>query len=260
MKRLTRISALLVLVVSLATAIDFAALRPQGYVSDFAHVINQRTRTVLDRYCTAVESSTGAEIALVTIPTLGGEPIEDVANLIYRKWGVGKKKTDEGVLLLLVIKDHRSRLEVGYGLEPYIPDGYAGSLLRQMRPALRAGRYGEAMAVAAQTLGNRIAKAKGVTIRAPVPRRRPIPVRQRIPWGSVVFGVFFLLWLLSAGGRRGRGGGFGGLLTGMLLGGLLGRGMYGGGSGGGFGGFDSSGGFGGFGGGDSGGGGASSGW
>ncbi len=263
MKRLLQFGVLLAAVAALVLAVDFSALQPQGYVSDFAGVIDQQTEAALERYCAAVESSSGAEVALVTLPTLAGEPIEDVANLLFRKWGVGKKETNEGILLLLVIQDRRTRLEVGYGLEPYIPDGYAGSLLRQMRPALRAGRYGEAMAVAAQAIGNRIAEAKGVTIQEAVPRRRPVPARQSVPWGSLVFGLVFLLWLLGMGGRRGaRGRGMGGLLTGMLLGNLLGRGMYGGyrGSGGGFGGFDSFDGFGGFGGGDSGGGGASGSW
>jgi len=232
MKRLLQFGVLLAAVAALVLAVDFSALQPQGYVSDFAGVIDQQTEAALERYW-------------------------------FRKWGVGKKETNEGILLLLVIQDRRTRLEVGYGLEPYIPDGYAGSLLRQMRPALRAGRYGEAMAVAAQAIGNRIAEAKGVTIQEAVPRRRPVPARQSVPWGSLVFGLVFLLWLLGMGGRRGaRGRGMGGLLTGMLLGNLLGRGMYGGyrGSGGGFGGFDSFDGFGGFGGGDSGGGGASGSW
>jgi uncharacterized protein len=78
-------------------------------------------------------------MALVTIATLEGEPIEDVANTIFRAWGVGQKGKNEGILLLLSIGDRRSRLEVGYGLEPILPDGLAGSILREMRPALRQG-------------------------------------------------------------------------------------------------------------------------
>ncbi len=259
MKRLLQLAFLLFVAGWSASGIEFSALKPQGYVSDFSRVVDQQTKAALERYCAAVESSTGAQIALVTIPTLGGEPVEDVANLLFRKWGIGKKETNEGVLLLLVTNDHRSRLEVGYGLEPYIPDGYAGSLLRRMRPALRAGRYGEALAVAAQTLGNRIAQAKGVKIQQQPPPVRRTPGGQRIPWGSLIGGIVFLLWILGAGGGRGRRGGSG-IWTGLLLGSLLGRGMGGGRSSGGFGGFDSFDGFGGFGGGDSGGGGASSGW
>ena len=56
----------------------------------------------------------------VTLSSTEGEPVEDVANLLYRKWGVGLKKTNEGVLVLLVVNDRRSRIEVGYGLEPVL--------------------------------------------------------------------------------------------------------------------------------------------
>ena len=67
------------------------------------------------------------------------------ANTLFRQWGVGKKGKDEGIMLLLAIKDHRDRIEVGYGLEPILPDGFAGSVLRGMRPLLRQGAYGQAM-------------------------------------------------------------------------------------------------------------------
>ena len=66
-------------------------------------------------------------------PSLEGEPIEDVANTIYRAWGVGQKGKNEGILLLLAIGDRRNRLEVGYGLEPILPDGFVG--LRAARNA-----------------------------------------------------------------------------------------------------------------------------
>jgi uncharacterized protein len=237
-------------------AYDFTTLKPQGYVSDFAGVIDAGTKQQLETYCARVKDATGAEMALVTLPTLHGEPVEDVANLLYRTWGVGAKGKDEGVMLLLVVNDRRSRLEVGYGLEPIIPDGFAGSLLREMRPALRGNHYGDAFAIAARTLGGRIAAAKNVTVAdAPQPRRRPRD--EGIPWPIVVPIALFVLFLLSNRGRGGRGGGFGGF---PIFFPPMGGGGWGGSSHGGFGGYDSGGGFGGFGGGDSGGGGASSDW
>ena len=246
---------------TLASAVDFSALQPQGYVSDFAGVVDPRVKTALDRYCATVEESTGVQMALVTLDTLAGEPVEDVANVLARSWGIGSGETDEGLLLLLVIQDRTSRLEVGYGLEPIIPDGYAGSLLREMGPALRADDYGQAFALAAQQLGGRIAQAKGVEIAAQPPQRGRESQQPHIPFGSLVGGLVFVLWLAGMGRGRGRRGGFGGLLTGMILGNLLGRGFSGGGrSGGGFGGYDSGDSFGGFGGGDFGGGGASGSW
>src|SRR5512146_746624 len=81
-----------------AFPVDWSALKPQGYVSDFARVVDSGSREQLERYCAAVERSTGAQIALVTLPSLQGEPIEDVTNTIFRAWGVGQKGKNEGVM------------------------------------------------------------------------------------------------------------------------------------------------------------------
>ena len=241
-------------------ALDVNSLKPQGYVSDFAHVLDEQSRAKLEAYCARVEQATGVQMALVVVDTLDGAPIEDVANTLYRKWGVGQKGKNEGIMLLLAIKDHRDRFEVGYGLEPILPDGFAGGVLRQVRPLLQQHSYGQAMFAAADEMGSRIAAAKGITLDFSArPQRRLVQHRRTtIPWPFIIVGILALLFLL----RRGGGGGIGGFFTGMLLGNLLGRG--GGWGGGGFGGYDSGGGggggFGGFGGGDSGGGGASSDW
>ncbi len=246
-----------------AFAADFAALKPQGYVSDFAGVVDRASRDALEKYAARVEQATGVQMAFVTLPTLGGEPVEDVANLLFRKWGVGAKGTNEGILLLLVTGERKSRLEVGYGLEPVIPDGYAGSLLREMRPALRAGDYGEALGLAARNIAARVAAAKGVALdTAEAPVRRQRPVSNEIPWPVILGGLGLLVWLLmSGGGAAARRDGSGGVLPALLLGHMMGGGSrWAGRGGGGFGGYDSFDRFGGFGGGDSGGGGASSNW
>ncbi|MEO8597824.1 MAG: TPM domain-containing protein [Candidatus Solibacter sp.] len=257
-----RVSVLLGLFTLPGWTVDWKALKPQGYVSDFAGVIDSASKARLETYAAAVERSTGAQMALVTIPTLEGEPVEDVANTIYRAWGVGQKGKNEGILLLLAIGDRRNRLEVGYGLEPILPDGFSGSVLREMRPALRQQQYGEALMAAAETIGNTVAKSKNVTITEQLPRRMRPKSSDSIPWPMIVGGILLLLFL-SRGGRGGgySGGGGGGFLPGLILGNLLSRGSWGSRGSGGFGGFDSGdGGFGGFGGGDSGGGGASSDW
>jgi len=261
MNKCLRLSVLLALGAAAAGAVDWTTLKPQGYVSDFAGVIDAVSRQQLENYCGIVERSTGAQVALVTLPSLQGEPIEDVANTIFRAWGVGKKGKDEGILLLLAIQDRRSRLEVGYGLEPILPDGLSGSILREMRPALRQQQYGEAMLAAASTIGSDIAEAKHVTLNAHLERRiRRNPV-DSIPWFPLIGGLFLVIWLMRAGGPRGYGGGGGGgFLPGLILGSMMGRDSWGSRGSGGFGGYDSGDGFGGFGGGDSGGGGASSDW
>jgi uncharacterized protein len=249
-----------------AWAVDWKALKPQGYVSDFAGVVDPQSRAALESYAGRVQAATGAQMAFVTVRTVEGEPIEDVANDLFHAWGIGQKGVDNGILLLLAVADRKSRLEVGGGLGEAVPDSMAGLLLDDMRPALRQNQYGPALLMAAQRLGSTIAQSKGVTIPPPAMAYRVRRTTQdSIPWPLVLFGIFFLLMLLRGGGNRygGGGGGGGGFWTGMLLGSLLNAGRGGGGryrDGGGFGGYDSGGGFGGFGGGDSGGGGASSGW
>lgn len=248
-----------------ARAIDVGAYPPQGYVTDYAKVIDPAQKQELERYCARVEAATGVQIALLTFPSLEGEDLERWANDWFRKWGIGQKKTDEGILVLVVPNDRKVRIEVGYGLEPIIPDAMAGQMIRAMSPALRERQFGAAFAEAATAIGQRVAQAKNVRIGEDLPRRRARRGSDGIPWPLLV-GVGVLVLLMMLGGRAGRGGGGGGggdFVTGMILGSLLGgRGGRGGrgSGGGGFGGYDSGGGFGGFGGGDSGGGGASGSW
>jgi uncharacterized protein len=259
-------TCLLFLVATSLQAIDITKLKPTGYVNDFAHVIDAANSQRLAAYCGILERATGAQMAIVTVDTLDGDDVTDVANRLYHQWGVGKKPNDEGVLLLFVIKDKKDRAEIGYGLEPVITDADAGSIMRGLRPILRQGTYGPAALAAAQQLGAKIAAAKNVTlpIDARVRTRTAVSRGPSIPWPLIVIGIFFVLSLLGRIGGGGGGGGFTGFLTGMFLGNMMGRGG-GGWSSGGFGGSSgggssSGGGFGGFGGGDSGGGGASSDW
>ena len=261
MRKCLRLSVVAALAAAAAGAVDWAGLKPQGYVSDFASAIDSGSRQQLETYCGVVERSTGAQIALVTIASLEDEPVADVANTIFRAWGVGKKGANEGILLLLSIQDRRSRLEVGYGLEPILPDGFSGSILREMRPALRQQQYGEAMLAAASTIGQAIAAAKHVSLNAPLQRKIRPAVSDAIPWPVVIGGIALLIFLMRRGAPRGYGGGGGGgFLPGLILGNMMGRSTWGSNGSGGFGGYDSGDSFGGFGGGDSGGGGASSDW
>ena len=264
MQRFRRVAALAVFSCAFAVALDTSKLKPSGYVNDFAHAIDARSAAALEAYCGNVERATGAQFAIVTVDSLEDDPVEDVANRLFTQWGIGKKGTNEGLLVLLAIKDHKNRVEVGYGLEPIVPDGYAGGVLRGIRPILRQGNYGGALLAAAQQFGQRIAEAKGVTIEGqPRPQTGP---RDSGGGGGGLIGIIFAFVLLivfirAISGRGGPGGGsgMGGFLTGMLLGNMMGgrRGDWGGG---GFGGGGGGGGFGGFGGGSSGGGGASGGW
>ncbi len=250
--------AALALLLSPAFALDITKLKPTGYVNDFAHTFDAASAQSLEAYCGILERATGAQMAVVTVDSLDGDDIADVASRLYHQWGIGKKPADEGVLILFAIKEHKDRAEIGYGLEPVITDADAGSILRGIRPILRQGSYGPAALAAAQQFGAKIAASKNIElpIDARVRTRTAVPRGNSIPWPFIIIGIFFLLSLFGRGG----GGGITGFLTGMFLGNMMGRGGGGGWGGGGFGGDSGGGGFGGFGGGDSGGGGASSDW
>lgn len=258
------VCALLCLSAAAAAAADFGALKPLGYVSDYAGVLRPEAVEELNGYCARVERAAGVQMALVVLPSLAGEPVEDVANLLFRKWGVGQKQKNDGLLLLISVRDRRTRLEVGYGLEEVIPDGYAGWVLREMRPHLRAGDYRAALLAAAETLAGRIAEARGVKLDGAAGGRRAPAPEGAAPWwllaAAGAAGLLLLVPLSRARRAARRRGYYGDSAAAWFLPVLWRDSGFPTRSSGGFGGFDSDDSFGGFGGGDSGGGGASGSW
>jgi hypothetical protein len=146
-----------------------ATVRQQAHVEDLAGVIDQTRRQELESYCSDLERSAGAQLTVVTVPSLSGQSIEDYAHAIAAKRAAGQNGKDTGVLLVLAIGDHRSRLQVGNDLKAIVPDIFAGETLRGIQPKLRAGLYGEALLQAAKAVGARIAQAKGAALQRPVP-------------------------------------------------------------------------------------------
>jgi uncharacterized protein len=256
-----------------ASADDIRKISPTGYVTDLAGVIPPATQQRLETLCTELEQKTGAQLAIVTVRSLDDRPVEDYAVDLFKHLGVGAKKSDSGVLLLLAPNDRKYRIEVGYGLEPIINDARAGDTGRAMVPLLRQNDFGSAVEVAAWQLAKYIADDRGVTLSGRPPARPVANTRQQRESPISFFWILFILFILFqifrssvAGSARGRGRGMDGcwwILPFLLGGGGGGRGWSGGGGswgGGGFGGGSSGGGFGGFGGGSSGGGGASGSW
>ena len=230
---------------------------PTNYVNDFAGVLSPQTQASLNALCAQVDRQAHAQIAVVTVKSLDGEPIENFATALEEKWKVGKKGTDRGLLLIFAINDRKYRVEVGYGLEGILPDGRVGDIGRQMVPYLRQNDYDGAVTVAVQQIAGVIAADAGVTLNtgprptyAAAPQARPLTLGEVVVLGLVLLAVIFFL-------ARFGGSGLLGFLIGMFMGGGGGGGW--GGRGGGGGGGD-GGGFGGFGGGSSGGGGASGSW
>ncbi len=252
---------LTVILVVPARAEQWQKLNPQGYVNDFAGVLDATTVEALTRLSTEVDQKAKAQITVVTVKTLDGDTVEDFANHLFQKWGVGHKGTDRGVMVLLASDDHKYWTEVGYGLEPILPDGKVGGFGRDMIPFLRRGDYNGAMAQMASQIAEVIAQDSHVSLDTLAGARAEAPDADsgegqpiHLTTGEIVIliiivivvgpfllrflGPLFLISLLTGGGGR-RGDGWGG---------------------GGFGGGGGGGGFGGFGGGSSGGGGAGGGW
>jgi uncharacterized protein len=232
--------------------------KPTNYVSDFAGVLSPETQASLNALCAQVDRQAHAQIAVVTVKSLDGEPIENFATALEDKWKVGKKGTDRGLLLIFAPSDRKYRIEVGYGLEGILPDGRVGDIGRQMVPYLQQNNYDAAVTLAVRQIAGVIAADAGVALNTG-PRRGPgaVPAAQPRPLtlGQVaVLGIILLLVILFL--ARFGGSGLLGFLIGMFMGGGGGGGWSGGGGGGG----GDDGGFGGFGGGSSGGGGASGSW
>ena len=149
---------------SSAWAEKIADIRPEGYVTDLAHVIDPATKAKLEVLCAEVEQKTGAQIAVVTVDSLDGRSKEDYAADLYKHLGVGSKKENRGVLLLVAPKERQYRIEVGYGLEPVINDARAGDIGREMVPDLRREDYSAAVLLGTTRIAQLIAADKGVQL------------------------------------------------------------------------------------------------
>jgi len=233
---------------SAAGAVDWSQFRQQGYVSDFARVVDPDSRARLEAYCQAVERATGTQIALVVLPSLEGEPVADVAQSLYSGWAVGQRNSGGGVLVLMAVRDRRVHIARGRSLARLLP---TGTVLREMGPALRERDFNEAAVAAAETIGLSVAHARRVPLSAGLTRRLRPGFWDSFPWPMLLGGVLLLLFLFRFGGVRGDGSGARGLLPGLIGGRAIARSTWGANGSGGFGGYDSGdGGSGGFGGGD----------
>jgi uncharacterized protein len=236
-------------------------------VNDFASVIDDASEAQIERHILALKQATGDVVVVATIDTVA--PYADIREYAVRMFanrgrGIGGKGKDNGLLVLLAVKDRDVWVEVGYDLEQFITDGFSGDVSRNdMRPYFVRGEYGQGLVAGTTRLIGRIAQGRGVTLpdlpQAVSDRTTGITLN---PWLIFVLIIVFLILMNSGSsggrGRRSRmhgppywgGGSWSGWNSGV--------GPFGGGGrigGGGFGG-----GFGGFGGGRSGGGGGGASW
>ncbi len=115
---------------------------PEGYVNDYANMLSGDTKKSLEQQLTGFTASTSNEIAVVTVPDLGGDTVEHYATKLFESWKIGKDKHDNGVLLLISKSDHKLRIEVGYGLEGALPDILAKDIINnQITPSFKNEQY-----------------------------------------------------------------------------------------------------------------------
>ncbi len=222
-----------------------------GFVSDFANVLFEDNKLILEKIILEVEQKTSAEIVVVTVKDLSGTTIEDYAVKLFENWRIGKKNKNNGILFITSINEKKVRIEVGYGLEGIINDGLVGEILdKYVLPNYKKGDYNAGILLGTVVIANLVAKEYNVSLTSLDSAKEQVlrfQENEKLSLGQIIMGtiiVVFLLYIfitnpilfllfLNIGGR---GGGFG-------------RGGFGGG-----------GRFGGFGGGTSGGAGASRSW
>jgi uncharacterized protein len=197
---------------------------PTGLINDFAGVLSTEEKANLESKLAAIKTSTGNEVAVVVIKTLGGEQIENFAVKLFADWGIGDEKLDNGALILVAVEDREIRIEVGYGLEHLLTDIISSRIIVEtIVPEFKRGNY-------AQGLSNGVDQISTILGGGSMPEPRP----QKIDWVVIIIwiilmiifirmlggGPFVTLGGTSFGGGGGRwGGGFGGFGGGMSGGG-----------------------------------------
>jgi uncharacterized protein len=115
---------------------------PPRLVTDVAEMLSPDEQQSLEQKLAAFDDSTSNQILVVTIDSLGNDSIDHYANRLFNTWGIGTKKYNNGVLLLIVKNSRQIRIEVGYGLESVISNEQAGSIIRDiLAPNFRNGNY-----------------------------------------------------------------------------------------------------------------------
>jgi uncharacterized protein len=161
-------------------------------VNDYAGLLRPAEREQLESRLAERERATGAQVVVAIFRSLEGESLEDYSIRLAERWRIGQKGLDNGVILLIFVEDRKVRMEVGYGLEPVIPDIVAGTLIRDtLAPRFREQRYADGIRAVTDAVYARIA---GET--APTPAARPAaPKQQPLSPAAVLllllmFGIF----------------------------------------------------------------------
>jgi uncharacterized protein len=194
-----------------AVAIAFGADVPflAGRITDNAEILSPGVRSALTKELKSHEDRTGNQIAVLTVPTLGGESIEDYAVAVFSAWKLGKKGKDNGVLIIVVPNERRMRIEVGYGLEGTLTDGTAGRIIRNaMAPRFKEGDYDGGVEAGVKNVidlleggkgpdaeansDGKTAESSGLHINGP-----DLSIPERILFGAFIFGIIGLFTVIG---------------------------------------------------------------
>ena len=139
--------------------------RPKYYVTDRAKVMDSQTRRRINGYLQELEQKTTAQVLVLTVPTTDGKSIEQFSLSLAEKWKLGQKGKDNGVLIVVAVRDRDYRIEVGYGLEGLLPDSWVGTVGRSaFEPNFKAGNYSKGIEQAALAVAARVAEHYNATI------------------------------------------------------------------------------------------------
>lgn len=278
--RLLLAAAAILLLAWFAPAFAQQAALPKltGAVVDTADLLPPEHEIALERRLREFQQRTSRQLVVVTVPSLGGETVEDYGFRLGEAWELGDREADNGAILLIARDDRRMRIEVGDGLEPILTDGMSGLIIRrEIQPRFRAGDYPGGINAGVNAILEQLSVPPEEAERRAIAAQQQQSEAVRSDNGGsglgIIFWMFVLIFVIGAmarGGRRGRRygtrrrRGWGGSPVVIWGGGWGDSGGGWGSGGGGFGGFGDSGGggFGGFsgGGGSFGGGGASGSW
>lgn len=214
--------------------IDLHAAIPakaSGHIHDFAGILDIANETELHSLATQVEQKTSAEIAVVTVASLDGMSVEEYAVKLFNQWGIGKKGKDNGVLVLVAPNERKVRIEVGYGLEPILPDGLAGEIIReQMVPAFKQGNFSGGIVLGVKRIIEILERGEPATVtesETSTPSTFPLSAQILL---TLFLSVFVAIGFFFAGSGVGSkviflvfwGSFFGGLPFGVAISGLVG--------------------------------------
>lgn len=129
-RNIKKIIVIFFIAVSILKVDSVAVVNPTSdfYVNDYANILDRETKNYIISTNKSLYSQTGAQIVVVTVQNLGGQSLEEYSTELFRKFGIGDKNKNNGVLLLLALEERQFRIEVGYGLEGILPDGKTGRI------------------------------------------------------------------------------------------------------------------------------------